>query len=89
MIGKESPAVEDPASAISAIAHGVEAKLNSLSGFSEMVTQQSIDIARQLEIPEKEVQRWATARSMFNSERRRIVQSTLNRLGNKVCLPGA
>ena len=89
MVYKESPAIEGLSGEISAIAHGVEAKLNSLSGFLETVTQQSIEIARQLRIPEKEIQRWAAARSMLDSQGSRIVQSSLNSLGEKVYLPRA
>lgn len=86
MVYKESPVIEGLSGEISAIAHGVETKLNSLSGFSETVTQQSIEIARQLRIPEKEIQRWAVTRTMLDSERGRIVQSSLNKLGGKVHL---
>ncbi len=72
---KDKSAIEEWSSEISAIAYGVEARLNLLTGFSKVVTQQSIDIAQQLDIPEKEVQRWAAARSMPDSERNRIIQS--------------
>lgn len=89
MVYKESPVIEGLSGEISAIAHGVETKLNSLSGFSETVTQQSIEIARQLRIPEKEIQRWVAARSMLDSQGSRVVQSSLNKLGGKDYLPRA
>ena len=89
MVYKESPVIEGLSGEISAIAHGVEAKLNSLSGFLETVTQQSIEIVRQLRIPEKEIQRWVAARSMLDSQGSRIVQSSLNKLGGKDYLPRA
>lgn len=89
MVYKESPVIEGLSGEISAIAHGVETKLNSLFDFSETVTQQSIEIAWQLRIPEKEIQRWVAARSMLDSQGSRIVQSSLNKLGGKDYLPRA
>lgn len=70
----ENPTPEGFSGQISAIAHGVAAKLDALYGFSEMITQQSIEIARQLEIPEEEIKSWTEARAMLESERK-IVQS--------------
>lgn len=84
MVYKESPAIKGGSDEINAIAHGVEAKLNSLAGFSEMVTQQSVEIARQLGMSEEEIQRWATTRSMLDSQRSRAVYSSLDKVGKKV-----
>lgn len=84
MVYKESPAIKGWSDEINAIAHGVEAKLNSLAGFSGMVTQQSVEIARQLGMSEEEIQRWVAARSMLDSQRSRVVYSSLDKLGRKV-----
>ena len=84
MVYKESPAIKGWSDEINAIAHGVEAKLNSLAGFSGMVTQQSVEIARQLGMSEEEIQRWVAARSMLDSQRSRVVYSSLDKVGRKV-----
>jgi len=45
-----------------AIARGVEAKLDPFSAYSKVVTQKTIDIARQLGIDKEEIQRWSSAK---------------------------
>lgn len=45
--------------AMDALAKGVSAKLDLLTGHSTTVIQKTIDIAQQLNIPEKEIQSWA------------------------------
>ena len=61
-----------------AIARGVEAKLDLLTGHSEIVIQRTIDIARQLGIPKKEIQRWAGVKTTRDSERNRVIEPLLN-----------
>lgn len=73
-------AIEESSPEISATARGVEARLRLLTGFSRLVAQQSVDIARQLNIPEREIRQWAAE---LESERDRIIQATVD----KVCLP--
>jgi len=58
-----------------AIAQGVEAKLDPLSTYSKMVTQKTIDIARQLGVIEEEVQRWAAAKAKLDAMRDRATKS--------------
>jgi len=65
---------------MNAIAHGVEAKLDSLDGHSTTVTQKTIDIARQLSIPETAIQGWETARARLVSERNRQIEASLKKL---------
>ncbi len=74
-------AMEQSFSKMNAIAHGVEAKYELLTGYSYIVTQRTIEIAQQLGIPEEEIQRWADGREMLNSERNRLITSSLNKLG--------
>jgi hypothetical protein len=54
-----------------AIARGVEARLDLLTSRSTIVIQKTIDVARQLDMPEEEIQSWATLRFMHDSERNR------------------
>ena len=63
---KDKPASEEWSSEINAIARGVEVQLSLLTGFSNTVTQQTINIAQRLGIPEKEIQRWVAERRMHN-----------------------
>ncbi len=63
-----------------AIARGVEARQELLIGFSKTVTERTIDIARQLGIDEKEIQRWVAARAKLDSERNRVITSSLDKL---------
>ena len=65
---------------IDAIALGVEAKLDPLSNYLKLVTERTVDIARQLAIAEEEIQRWIAMRSMHDSKRNRIIESSLRRL---------
>jgi DNA-binding response OmpR family regulator len=70
------PAAKEPSAEMNAIARGVEAKLDPFSAFSKMVTQRTADIARQLGVAEKEIQKWATAKATLDSERNRIIKSS-------------
>jgi len=70
---KESP------TEIDAIARGVEAKLDPFAAFSRVVTERTIDIARQLDIAEAEIQEWVAAKAMLDAERNRIVKSSLSK----------
>jgi len=67
-------------SAMDAIAYGVEAKLDFLTGYSKMVTQRTIDRARALGIPEKEIRKWATTRAMRDSEKQRALKSLVEKV---------
>jgi len=63
-----------------AIAYGVEARYDLLIHYSEIVTQETIDIARHLGIAEKQIQSWAATRAMHDSEKKKTIQSILNKL---------
>jgi len=66
------------ATRIDAIARGVEASLEPLYGYSKVVTQRTIDVARQLGIDEEEIQRWAASKAMLVSQRERIMRCALS-----------
>ena len=55
-------AVKEPPPEMDAIARGVEAKLDPFPAHSKVVTQKTVEIARQLGIAEGEIQRWAASR---------------------------
>ena len=59
-----------------AIARGVEAGLDTFVSYSKMVTQKTIDIAQQLGIAEKEIQRWAAAKAKLDVERNGIIKAS-------------
>lgn len=56
------------------IAIGVEAKLDPFSAYSKVVTERTIDIARQLNIAEEEIQRWAAAKKEDHDDKERVIQ---------------
>ena len=66
-------------SEMNAIARGVEAKHELLTGSSYIVTQKTIDIARQLGIPDEEIQDWVDARARLDFERNRAIASSVNK----------
>jgi len=72
--------LEESFSHVDAIACGVEARLDPFSSYSKMVTQDTIDIARQLGIAEEQIQRWAAAKAKLVSERDRRIKSSLSKL---------
>ena len=63
-----------------AIAYGVEARYDLIIHYSEIVTQETIGIARYLGIPEKQIENWAIARAKRDSEKKKTVQTILNKL---------
>lgn len=63
-----------------AIARGVEAKLDSVFGYSKIVIQETVGIARRLGISEKEIQRWAAIRAKHDAKRNKAIKSTLDKL---------
>lgn len=78
--GGNDTAREEFTRQMDAIAFGVEAQLESLTSFSKMVTERTIDTAYQLGIPEEEIQRWAKIRLRLDSERYRIIESLLDKV---------
>ena len=70
---------KEPPAEMDAIARGVEAKFDPFSSYSKLVTQRTIDIARQLDIAEGEIQGWATAKAVLYSERNKVTKLTLSK----------
>jgi len=77
---RDSRITEEPLNPMDTIAHGVEAKLDSLDGHSRMVTERTIEVARELGITESEIQRWLVARLRQHSERDKVIRSCLDKL---------
>lgn len=67
-------------SEMNAIARGVEAKLDSLDNHSKVVVERTVELARQLGISERKIQRWAAVRSRLDAEQNRIIDSSLSKL---------
>ncbi len=76
---KDKQALSESFGQMNAITRGVEARLDWLIGHSKIVTQRTIDIGRQLGVPEKEIQRWAALRSMHNSTRDKVIKQAPSR----------
>ncbi len=72
--------VEESFGEMNAIAFGVEVSQDLLDGHSEIVTQRTIDLARQLGIAEPEINKWVTQRARLDAERRVRIKSMLNKL---------
>lgn len=51
-----------------------------LDSHSKRVTERTIKVARQYGIPEKEIQKWAIARAMFDSREGKRIGSLLKKL---------
>jgi len=67
-------------SKINAIAYGVDAQVDYFDFHSKAVTMKTVELARWLGIPEKEIQKWATARDELYSERDRRIKSGVSKL---------
>jgi hypothetical protein len=65
---------------INAIAYGVAAWFEENAGYSENVTGMTIEIARKLGVPEKEINKWVARRSTLNAGRIKPIKTLLQRL---------
>jgi len=65
---------------IDAIARGVEARLDEHLGYSATVSRETIHVARQLDIRQKQIKRWVTMRSERNVKRNARIKSALDKL---------
>ena len=65
---------------MNAIACGVEARYNLFVGYSNIVTKETVDIARHLGMPEKEIQSWVVARAAHDSDASRAVKTIVTKL---------
>ena len=59
---KDKPTATQWFNEMNAISRGVETRLDSLTGFSGMVTLETVAIARQLRIPGRQIKRWTVSR---------------------------
>jgi len=75
--------VRESSTQIDAIARGVRAKHDLFTGYSKIINQLTINTARQLDMPENEIQRWAAVQSRRNSEKYAKIHSLLKRLESK------
>lgn len=78
--GRDKHAAKKSFERMNAIAHGVEAKLDLLDGHSKLAIEITIDVARQLGIPEEEIQGWVTIISRRDANRNAAIKSSLNKL---------
>ena len=53
-----------------AIARGVETKLDPFYAYAKVVTQRTIDVARQLDIVEEKIERWEAGKAIPDSKRK-------------------
>jgi DNA-binding response OmpR family regulator len=67
----ENQTTNKSASQMDAIARGVEVKLDPFSAYSKVVTQKTVEIARQLGIPEDEINRWAVEKERLHTGKRK------------------
>jgi len=65
---------------INAIAYGVAAWFEENSGYSDNVTGMTIEIARKLGVPEREIGKWAARRSTLNARRVKPIRALLQKL---------
>ncbi len=67
-------------SEINAIAYGVDTQVDYFDFHSKIVTDKTVKLARWLDLPEKEINKWAVARDELYSERDRRIKSALSKL---------
>jgi len=63
-----------------AIAYGVEARYELITGHSRRVTEETVAIARELGVSEDEIERWAASRLICDTAKVRVIKSLLKRL---------
>jgi hypothetical protein len=65
---------------INAISYGVAAWFEENSGYSDNVTGVTIEIARKLGMPEREIGKWAARRTSLNAQRVKPIRALLQKL---------
>ncbi len=73
-----------PDGMMEAIARGVQARLEEKTGYSRWLTKETVEIARALGVPDREIERWVNQREtrLADSEERiRDLKSRLVRAG--------
>lgn len=76
----DKQAIDECFNEMNATARGIDAKFDSLDSHSKIVTQRTIELARQLGIAKGGIQKWAATRARLDSERNRAIKSSLNKL---------
>ena len=67
-------------SEINAIAFGVDAQVDYFDFHSRIVTDKTVELARWLGLPRREIKKWAVARDELYNERNRKIRSVLSKL---------
>jgi DNA-binding response OmpR family regulator len=67
-------------SAITALACGVDAQVDYFDFHSKIVTERTIDVARHLDLPAKEIEDWLVQRNDYHSKRDSYIKSALSKL---------
>ena len=67
-------AIEESSTVMEALARGVELTLDSFPSYSKLVTERTVEIAREMGIPEEEIQNWVAAKEMLDSKRAKIIK---------------
>lgn len=63
-----------------AIAVGVEAEFDPFAAYTKAVVERTVIVARQLDIPDEEIQRWVEIQIGRETEKREKVESSLDKL---------
>jgi hypothetical protein len=77
--GTERTYIDD----INAIACGVAAWFEENAGYSQSVTGMTVEIARKLGVPEKDIKKWTVRRMSLDAGRVKPIRSLLERLGSE------
>ena len=78
--GELPMALEGSYKKIEAIAIGVQTRHDLILRHSTIVTRETVDVARQLGLSEEIIQRWVQARLKQDSEKKRTIRSSLDKL---------
>lgn len=65
---------------LNAIAYGVDARIDHFDFHSKIVTEKTVELARWLGLPEKEIGKWVIERTELYNERDRKIESILGKL---------
>jgi hypothetical protein len=74
--GTERTFIDD----MNAIAYGVTAWFEENAGYSENITGMTVEIARRLGVPEKDIEEWVARRSTLNAVRIKPLRTLLERV---------
>ncbi len=66
--------------AMKAIACGIDAQIDYFDFHSKIVTERTVDVARRLDLPMKEIKDWVFERNNYYSRRDGYIRSTLSKL---------